>query len=99
MIALAEPFELGRALVKSHIERYSVTYPVPLGVEEDDPVCMGLPRERDRSRRVRMMYSLLHVAKAVRRQKALLSVRKLSILGATSVTVPGKKRAKAALQA
>jgi hypothetical protein len=38
----------------------------------------GLPRARERSRRVRNMYSLLHVDSAVKRQKARLSERKLS---------------------
>ncbi len=56
----------------------------------------GFPRARERSRRVRNMYSLLHVESAVKRQKARLSERKLSAFlrpGFVMVTIivgPGK---------
>ena len=65
----------------------------------------GLPRARERKRRVRMIYSLLHVESAVKRQKERLSERKLSglpgaVFAATaSVVGPGKKRANAARHA
>lgn len=37
--------------------------------------CKGLPRAKERSRRVRVMYSLRHDARAVRRVNARLSER------------------------
>jgi hypothetical protein len=79
---------------------------VPLGVEDEEFDCNGLPFDNDRKRRVRKMYSLLHVASAVNRQKARLSDRNVSGFISVKVVVdalidvgPGKKRAKAALQA
>jgi hypothetical protein len=78
----------------------------PLGVEEEELDCNGFPLDSDLKRRVRRMYSLLHVARAVSRQKARLSERNVSgfisvtvVVGALSDVGPGKKRAKAALQA
>lgn len=65
----------------------------------------GFPRARERRRRVRRMYSLLHVDSAVKRQNERLSERKLSGVPcpgfSTGVILvgPGKKRAKAARQA